>query len=334
MTQDLDAQVLGQEKPENSDRPEPDNLEANIAPVAEASTSETSSDNSAGQTQPPPLDQGTHLEDSLKEESVPPELEATADEFADAPTLSQEESDNIFDKADSAFDENVSEASEAVDKTIDPSLAEADSLFNEADDQTELEPPSLDTPLLVQRYSFEDYVSQYYAHPDTRYELTDGCLIPLPNPSFKELLLAQFLKKEIDEAIEASEKPWQCLCEAGLRTGWRQVRLPHVYVIKSSQIADMIDDTTLCQTAPSLTIEIVTQESGLTPYRHKRSEYAALGVAEYWIVDPLHEQVMVLLLEEGLYSETVYTQDMVINSPLFPKINLDPETLLASCALA
>ncbi|GAB4539170.1 MAG: hypothetical protein Tsb0014_29390 [Pleurocapsa sp.] len=42
-------------------------------------------------------------------------------------------------------------------------------------------------------------------------------------------------------------------------------------------------------------------------YRYKRSEYAALGVNEYWIVDPIEQRVTILVLDEGLYEETIFT---------------------------
>jgi hypothetical protein len=41
-------------------------------------------------------------------------------------------------------------------------------------------------------------------------------------------------------------------------------------------------------------------------YRYKRSEYAARGIAEYWIVDPEHDRVTVLVLANGLYGAAVF----------------------------
>lgn len=55
-------------------------------------------------------------------------------------------------------------------------------------------------------------------------------------------------------------------------------------------------------------------------YRHKRSEYAALEVPEYWIVDPLEAKISVLLLEDGFYEETVFTVNQQIISRTFPEL--------------
>ncbi|MEO1400922.1 MAG: Uma2 family endonuclease [Cyanobacteria bacterium J06635_1] len=332
MTQELDAQTMGKNQQETPDNPDlPNDSATNVA------------GDLASEASIPPIDapDSSPLEDDSEASLTPPELEA-AIEFDDV-DLAEPSPTADGDIADA--DDLSSEVVDVSDDVVDPSNESGDlsdevaGLFGdaddqEADDQTELEPTAANPSPPIARYSCEEYVERYYTSADTRYELANGCLQSLPSPSFKELLLAQFLKKELEQLIDASERPWQCLCEAGLRTGWRQVRLPHGYVIHSYQTGDMVDDTTICQTPPLLVIEIVTPESGLVPYRHKRSEYAALGVPEYWIVDSVHEQVVVFVLEDGLYSETVYTEDTVIASPLFPQLNLDSETLLASCALA
>jgi Uma2 family endonuclease len=63
-------------------------------------------------------------------------------------------------------------------------------------------------------------------------------------------------------------------------------------------------------------------------YRYKRSEYAALEVPEYWIVDPLEGKISVLLLEEGLYEETVFTNSQNIRSRTFPELSITVEQVL------
>ncbi|HAG82875.1 MAG TPA: hypothetical protein DCL61_17370, partial [Cyanobacteria bacterium UBA12227] len=46
------------------------------------------------------------------------------------------------------------------------------------------------------------------------------------------------------------------------------------------------------------------------------------GIAEYWIVDPILQQVTVLEWVEGLYEEKVYTGDNAIASPMLGNLSL------------
>lgn len=57
----------------------------------------------------------------------------------------------------------------------------------------------------------------------------------------------------------------------------------------------------LNQPAPKLVIEVVSESTESTDYRAKRSEYAVLNIAEYWIVAPLVGRVTLCILEEGFY---------------------------------
>ena len=60
--------------------------------------------------------------------------------------------------------------------------------------------------------------------------------------------------------------------------------------------------------APSLVVEVVSpgKEAEDRDYPYKRSEYAARGIPEYWIVDPIREQIVVLILIDGFYESTTY----------------------------
>ena len=55
-----------------------------------------------------------------------------------------------------------------------------------------------------------------------------------------------------------------------------------------------------------LVVEGVSPKQEKRDYRYKRSEYAARGIAEYWIVDPIQQRVTVLEWVEGLYEERVF----------------------------
>ncbi len=87
---------------------------------------------------------------------------------------------------------------------------------------------------------------------------------------------------------------------------------------------------------PLLVVEVVSPNQEKRDYRYKRSEYAARGIAEYWIVDPLAEplqgriaqKVTVLEWVEGLYEEQVHTGDSQIESSILGNIDLKVERVL------
>ena len=60
----------------------------------------------------------------------------------------------------------------------------------------------------------------------------------------------------------------------------------------------------------------------------KRAEYSVLDISEYWIVDPLLNQVTICTLLEGWYEATVYKGQDAIASPVFSAIALTAENML------
>ena len=79
---------------------------------------------------------------------------------------------------------------------------------------------------------------------------------------------------------------------------------------------------------PSPVIEVVSLKQEKRDYRYKRSEYAARGILEYWIVDPISHKVTVLEWVEGLYEEQVYEGEDTIVSVLLGKLDLTVSRLL------
>ena len=79
---------------------------------------------------------------------------------------------------------------------------------------------------------------------------------------------------------------------------------------------------------PLLAVEVVSPKQEKRDYRFKRSEYAARGIAEYWIVDPIKQQITILELVDGFYEEKAYQNSDRLNSPLFPNTDLTAEQVL------
>jgi len=82
---------------------------------------------------------------------------------------------------------------------------------------------------------------------------------------------------------------------------------------------------------PALVVEVVSpgpanRDHG---YRYKYAEYAARGIAEYWIVDPELRQVTVCQWVNGLYENRVYTATDRLNSVIAPELLLEIAALFA-----
>ncbi|MGH2415323.1 MAG: Uma2 family endonuclease, partial [Microcystaceae cyanobacterium] len=63
-------------------------------------------------------------------------------------------------------------------------------------------------------------------------------------------------------------------------------------------------------------------------YRYKRSEYAARGISEYWIVDPGQAKITVLTLVNGLYEEAIFQGNDRLVSVLFPNLALTASQII------
>ena len=67
---------------------------------------------------------------------------------------------------------------------------------------------------------------------------------------------------------------------------------------------------------PELIIEVVSpgRSNEERDYRYKRSEYAARGVFEYWVIAPEASKITVFTLDAGFYEGAEYTGEMLIKS--------------------
>lgn len=176
--------------------------------------------------------------------------------------------------------------------------------------------------------SFEDYLN-YEDGTDNRYELVLGKLELMTPPTVRHFLIAKFLEKVFDSEIAKKNLNWLCFREAGVRTGWQKSRLPDLFIVEKSAAMTLLDSSAVFETTPCLIVEIVSPESKKRDYRYKRSEYAALEVPEYWIVDPQENKITILILNEGLYEETVFTGEEKIISFTFSELELKVKEILA-----
>lgn len=181
----------------------------------------------------------------------------------------------------------------------------------------------------VQSLTFEDYLA-YDDGTDHHYELVDGQLILMNPPRIEHFIIAKFLEKQFDLEIHRLSLPWLTFREVGIRTGYQRSRLADLCIVTHEQVNELMGRSAVFQTPPKLVIEVISPDSIARDYRYKRSEYAALGIPEYWIVDPLEIQVMLLQWEEGWYEEVILKGEHAIASAIFPDLNITVDQILCS----
>ncbi|QLE42590.1 Uma2 family endonuclease [Nostoc sp. C052] len=181
----------------------------------------------------------------------------------------------------------------------------------------------------VTKLTFEEYLN-YDDGSGFHYELVDGRLELMNPPTIQHFLIVAFLDTALIAEIQRLSLPWLTFRETGTRTGKNKSRLTDLSVVTQEQARELLNASAVFESPPLLIVEVVSPDSIKRDYRYKRSEYAAVEVPEYWIVDPLKENISVLWLEEGFYEETVFTGDQQIGSRTFPELRIAVEQIFTA----
>jgi Uma2 family endonuclease len=178
--------------------------------------------------------------------------------------------------------------------------------------------------------TLEDYLN-FDDGTDTDYELVDGALIAMPtesdlNDRIASFLFAYFLNLGV---------PYYCLSmklQIAVSGKLANARQPDLAVLSEASAAALSGAKQRLIThdmlPPSLVVEVVSPKQETRDYRHKSTEYAGRHIPEYWIVDPIAQQVTVLNWVDGLYEEQTFAGSQAVRSPLFPSINLTATQIL------
>ena len=180
--------------------------------------------------------------------------------------------------------------------------------------------------------TFEDYLA-YDDGTDTRYELVDGELVEMPPESPENLAIARFLLVQMLKHLPFQRVAYNTEVEV---TGRRaRCRVPDLLVHTEESLAALGGATRATLTRdmppPALVIEVVSpgEANRIRDYRYKHTEYAARGIAEYWIVDPEKRQITVCKWLDGQYEDAVVKGSEPIASDVVPASQLTVNQLFA-----
>jgi Uma2 family endonuclease len=186
--------------------------------------------------------------------------------------------------------------------------------------------------------TFEDYLSySNVMNLEGFYELIDGELVELPPESEQNNWFALNLRDYLIRLIRRRlVRVYACEVQVPvLHPKDAANRFPDLVVLRQEhlELTQRRLTITLDMPPPRLIAEVVSP--GKThqdrDYRHKRAQYAAIGVPEYWLIDPVAQTVMVLRLEGETYQEIgVFSKQSAIASVEFAGLELTVGQLFES----
>jgi Uma2 family endonuclease len=182
----------------------------------------------------------------------------------------------------------------------------------------------------IAKMTLADFLA-YDDGTNQRYELENGELILMPSESDINQRIASFLFA-LFLGLGIPSYRLRIGLEIAVSSSRVGVRLPDLAVLSeegAEELAGTKRAIVLMEMPPPwLVVEVVSPGQEKRDYRYKRSEYAARGIAEYWIVEPSTAQVTILEWIDGFYEEQVFTGLDKINSAIFTELQVTAEQVL------
>jgi Uma2 family endonuclease len=193
--------------------------------------------------------------------------------------------------------------------------------------------------------SFEEFLV-WHPEDGRRFELINGVPREMPNPIGRHEDIAGFLALVLGMALLQTNPNWFVPKSATVKpdrekTGFK----PDVVVLDRSQLAKEplweSSSSVIRGTTIPLIIEVVSQ-NWRDDYDYKFSDYEAMGIQEYWIVDfraiassrvlgkPKQPTITVCSLVDDGYELTRYCAGDSIVSPMLPRLMLAVNNVFAA----
>ncbi|MCY2962516.1 MAG: Uma2 family endonuclease [Planctomycetota bacterium] len=159
--------------------------------------------------------------------------------------------------------------------------------------------PAWDVALLFPlqgRWSEADYLA---IDTNRMVELADGRLEVLSMPTLYHQLLVQYFVIRLDSHVVERRLGQVAFAPLPVRLFPGTFREPDIVFLRRERVGNPHDPVN----GADLVVEVVSDgsEDRRRDLVIKRNEYARAGIAEYWIVDPQGQCVLVLVLEAGEY---------------------------------
>ena len=152
-----------------------------------------------------------------------------------------------------------------------------------------------------------------------RYEIHEGELVLVPSPLLRHQLAARAVFLLLDSY--ARETGGDALfAPLDIVFDEYDVVQPDV-VFFSAERRHLLRPDVVVRIAPDIAVEVLSPSTAATDRGRKMRMFARYGVREYWIVDPVLEQIEIHVLEDGAYRQAqVASGDDIVRSVLLPDL--------------
>ncbi|MEH2126174.1 Uma2 family endonuclease [Nostoc sp.] len=202
------------------------------------------------------------------------------------------------------------------------------------------------TQVLGKVVTFDEFVAKYPDNRGQRYELYDGVVVEMPQPTGDHEEIVVFLSTKI--TLEYSR--------LSLSYGIPKTVLVKPLENESAYSPDLLllnltnlvneplwkKASTVTKAASILLVIEVVSTNWRDDYLKKYADYEEMGIPEYWIVDygalggrefigkPKQPTILVCCLEEGEYRVSKFRGNDRIQSPIFPELDLTAEQIFSA----
>ncbi|MDM9584596.1 Uma2 family endonuclease [Nostoc sp. GT001] len=202
------------------------------------------------------------------------------------------------------------------------------------------------TQVLGKVVTFDEFVAKYPDNRGQRYELYDGVVVEMPQPTgdheevigflgtkitleYSRLNLRYFIPKTVFVKPVENESAYS----------------PDVLILNQPNLVNepLWKKTSTVTEAVSIPLIIeVVSTNWRDDYLKKYADYEEMGIPEYWIVDyaalggrefigkPKQPTILVCCLEEGEYRVSKFQGNDRIQSPTFPELDLTAEQIFSA----
>jgi Uma2 family endonuclease len=188
--------------------------------------------------------------------------------------------------------------------------------------------------------TFDEFINLDDGNELNEYELVDGIVILMPEPSDWHEEILEFLSFIFEFQYRQQKLSYSVRKRNALIIDNARGRRPDIAVI-DRPATRREDRQPGIRTVPRMAVEIASGNWS-TDLIEKQEEYEALGIDEYWIVDYQGQipakycqrgkgkKVIVLKLFNGLYQKAEYLEGEVVPCFTFPSLQLTVDQILSA----